>query len=111
MKKLLAAIVITLPFTLNVQAKEEKDFGMIMCKPMHGLAEAIMANRQKGVSIVKMRELTGNTEIEFITTFSTYMINKAYDSPRFHTKENQHRATQDFANDMFMECMKIAEGL
>ena len=57
MKKLLIALAITLPF--SVQANESST-ALEFCKPLHNLAETIMERRQDGASMVEMLEIANS---------------------------------------------------
>ena len=102
MKKLLIALAITLPF--SVQAKEVS-VGLEFCKPIHSLAETIMKQRQDGAPMVEMLEIINSSDNEATKPVVITMIEEAYDTPRYHTPENQIRAIQDFGNDTFKICM------
>ena len=105
MKKLLAAVLLALPFTVQAE-----DTSMQWCKPVHKLSETIMESRQKGVSMVDILEMAETVESENLKNLAISIVEEAYDSTRYHTRENQLRAIQDFGNDMFMICMKASKG-
>ena len=109
MKKLLAAIMVTLPFTLNVQANEAST-ALEFCKPLHSLAETIMERRQEGASMVEMLEIANSSDGGTAKSLVILMVEEAYASTRYHTHENQRRAVQDFGNDTFKLCMDVMKG-
>lgn len=105
MKKLLAAVLLALPFTVQAE-----DISMQLCKPVHKLSETIMEGRQKGASMVVMLEMAEAVESENLKNLAISIVEEAYESNRYVTEEMQRRAIQDFGNDMFMVCMEASKG-
>lgn len=106
MKKLLIALTITATLPISVQANDASD-AMKICKPIHSLAQTIMERRQEGASMVEMLEIANTSDNESANTFAILLVEGAYSSPRYHTRENQRRAAQDFGNENFKLCMDI----
>lgn len=106
MKKLWSALVIATTLPFSAQANDTS-VALEMCKPIHRLAETIMERRQEGTSLVKMLEIANSSDMEGVKAFAILMVEEAYASTRFHTRENQLRAVQDFGNDNFKLCMEL----
>lgn len=101
MKKIIIAVCFC--FLLCSTSYADDSDAYTKCSHFNGLAEAIMKNRQNGISISKQIENLPNNEIKEIVIS---MIMSAYDSPRYHTESNQRRAVQDFVNECYMICVE-----
>ena len=88
MKKVILTILITLVATV-AQADT--------CTKIYDFAETMMAQRQKGVSIVKMMNTTDNKILKRI-------IRQAYARPQYAMPENRTDAVERFANDISLQC-------
>ena len=106
MKKLLIALTIasTLPFSVQANATST---ALEFCKPIHSLAETITERRQEGASMVEMLGIANSSDMGEVKAFAILLVEEAYSSTRYHTRENQRRAVQDFGNENFMLCMDL----
>ena len=106
MKKLMIALTIAQTLSFSVQANDAS-VAMEICKPIHSLAQTIMERRQEGASMVEMLEIANSSDNESAKSFAILLVEEAYSSPRYHTRENQRRAVQDFGNENFKMCMDL----
>lgn len=87
---------------------EVKAFANDNCREAYGLAEGIMEYRQEGVmTVVDMMEIAG--EQEELGGVMQDLIKEAYSRPSYRTEDHQRRAVNEFANDVYLECLRQAE--
>jgi len=98
---LLLLLVMSLAMPENARADED------ICEGIHMFAASVMAARQKGVSIVDIRQVVSeSTDIDSTRDLMLTVITKAYEMPRFSTTEYKIEAVKDFANDMTTKCYR-----
>jgi len=79
------------------------------CRAMGILAETIMTNRQKGISLQAMLDLASKTIKEPDTlALAKNMIMTAYDSPRYMSEESKQEAIEEFRDAGTLACLKGA---
>jgi len=94
MKKFILAITLVMASTAAF-AQEQTP-----CENVQELAFTIMKVRQSGVPMVKMYKVAkGEKAVE-------QMVIAAYDMPQFNTESIKQRTIQDFADNMFLQCVK-----
>ncbi len=102
MNKLILALAIALPFT--AQAAKEAPTDHDICKSRSDLARNIMELRQKNIPMTKILAVFG-TEQKWIKT-----VKDAYSQPRWSYKALQASATNEFADEYYLECIRSFEG-
>lgn len=95
MKKLI--LLTLLSFNLAAEDKKEEP---VSCETISILAETIMSARQQGVAMSDIINLGKDDKLLKILTI------EAYEKPRYSTQKNQDQTTQDFKNDVYLECLK-----
>jgi hypothetical protein len=70
------------------------------CEVIGQMAENIMQNRQRGISMSRMMGVAGDVEI------ARLLVIEAYDVPRMSMPENQQREVEDFRNMVEAMCYK-----
>ncbi len=96
MKTLLITLAICLFMSAPSQAEES---WQETCAAIGNFAETVMENRQAGVSMAKMMELTDTELLQEI-------IINAYSSPRYSVERNKKREVADFRDRWYLECVK-----
>ena len=76
----------------------------INCEQYFTLAESIMGARQKGVAMPEMIKIAGDSAL-----FRALVVT-AYEKGRYSTEKYQTRAVSDFANEVYMMCLKRDSG-
>ncbi|MGL6296235.1 MAG: hypothetical protein ACRC3K_07520 [Plesiomonas sp.] len=107
MKTLIALSLAALSLTATAADKpaETKQTPMEYCAAIELIAGLTMDSYQVGVPAMKMYESASKTGDK---TF-TLMVDEVLDTPRFATKDNQKRASRDFANKWAALCMKVVK--
>lgn len=98
MKTLLKSLVMGAAFVAAVEATAAEPIEV--CESYHGLAEAIMQVRQNGGSMPQMMQITADNEV------GKLLVREAFDQPRYSTEEVQRRTIENFANDVYAECLR-----
>ena len=98
MKKLIIALSVVL--SMSAMAQEEDKFAT--CASYSKLAGTIMNNRQQGVEMATMLEVSKPSAAYDIAEI---LIKAAYLKPRFSLPDYQQNAIIDFKNDVMSECM------
>lgn len=102
--KILIVATICIAMTTTVFAEDD---WYARCESLASLAEVVMRNRQDGVAMSKMMKNTPKTIFKSVIES---LIITAYDTPRFSTKKMQQRATEDFRDEIYLECIKQSRG-
>jgi hypothetical protein len=79
---------------------------LYICTQFGKLAEAVMVNRQKGISLTTQIEKVAPKEAGPTRDLIASVIIAAYDAPRYHAPENQRRAAEDFRNEAEAQCLR-----
>ena len=74
------------------------------CQQIGELAESIMKARQSGVAMREQYELVDGFAL------GEFLIQRAYEEPRFSTDRHQQRVTRDFGDTWFLACVQHTEG-
>jgi len=95
--------------TQPVVDEEPKGDVVGLCKEYYAIGENIMQKRQAGISQSAMMEMTqpengDSNETKLAKTVIREAVQYAYSQPRWHTRESQRRAVQDFAIEFEQEC-------
>jgi len=99
MKKFILAITLVMTSTVALAEQQEKS----VCDSIQEVAYTIMKVRQSGVSMAKMYNAANGTE------FIEKMVIAAYDIPAFTTESIKQSTIQDFADKMFLQCVKAQQ--
>jgi len=76
-----------------------------MCKATEELSRTVMSTRQKGADMSKlMAAIQGYPKAQMKMTEN--IIIEAYSKPRYSTKKMQQESVSDFANEVYLECVK-----
>ena len=94
MKYLIVAALLTL--STSAIAEEAK---MVTCEEIERLSRAIMDARQAGVALVKVTEVMKGSALKPI-------VIDAYTRPLWSVDENKERAVNEFANSIYLICLK-----
>lgn len=93
---------------------------LMSCKPAHAsdfnkfcigqseLAEKVMSGRQNGVPMHKMLGTLDNITDENFKGIMEYMIELAYDVPRYSTEQYKNHAKVEFGNKFYKLCSSAA---
>ncbi len=92
-------LLITLAICLFLSAPSQAETWQETCASIGNFAETVMENRQAGVSMAKMMELTDTELLQEI-------IINAYSSPRYSVERNQKREVADFRDRWYLECVR-----
>ena len=76
----------------------------INCEQYFDLGKKIMEGRQAGVPMPDMIKIAGDN------AFFRAMVITAYERGRYSTEKYQNRAISDFANEIYMVCVKGSSG-
>lgn len=98
MKTLLKSLVMGAAFVATVEATADEQTKT--CESYHGLAEAIMQVRQDGGSMPRMMQIVADNEV------GKLLVREAFDQPRYSTEAVQRRTIENFANEVFAECLR-----
>lgn len=98
MKKLIIAMSVV----LSMSAMAQEDDKVETCASYSKLAGTIMKNRQQGVEMAAMLEVSKSSAAYDIAEI---LIKSAYAKPRFSLPDYQNNAIIDFKNDVMSECM------
>lgn len=75
------------------------------CKASYTIAEKIMEARQHGVPLPRMIEIAEGDALFMALT------RQAYETPRFSSESYKRNKIQDFANEIYLICLrKMEEG-
>ena len=105
--------ILLLAAVTTVSAPTFSDDGL--CQSMHYMAEVTMAARQKGVPMPELMGAVMQTveqnpdtpeNMEMARGLMREIVTRAYEEPRFSTRENQVEAIQDFANEVAAGCYR-----
>jgi hypothetical protein len=99
MKKVLLAVLVSVSF--GVSAADKPDPHEI-CSNGEELARTIMKSRQIGVSLSSIMAIAKEQGAESVK----HIALMAYDKPRYSTEEMQQRSIEDFANEVYLSCLK-----
>jgi hypothetical protein len=98
MKKLILAAALIAASTSATTANAEEGMD---CEAIEALAKQIMIARQNNMPISRLMSVAGgNPGIES-------MVVRAYDEPRFSTRDYQQNAINDFANEAASTCYQM----
>ncbi len=98
MKTLLITLAICL--FLSAPSQAEKSW-QEKCATVGIFAEIVMENRQAGVSMAKMMELTDADAV-----LSHEIIINAYSSPRYSTERVQKREVENYRDRWYLDCVR-----
>lgn len=76
--------------------------GQATCEKISKLARSIMTARQEGIDMAQMMHPGGEEASDAART----LVLAAYDLPRYSSPEYVQRASDDFANDAYLACIK-----
>jgi hypothetical protein len=93
MKKLLLGLLV-LVSCFNVKADT--------CDQWDSLVRSIIEARYAGVSLSAAMKIANTNPDEFLKE----MLIKIYELPNYSTKKYQQRAINDFANKIYIQCLK-----
>lgn len=98
-------IVALFGFVPHLAAQENNTDLITQCKQWSEVSGKIMEYRQQGQL---MSDIMGMFEGVDLNGAVQKIIVSAYELPRYSTDEYQERAIADFANDVFLGCVKGA---
>ncbi len=75
------------------------------CSQFYGLGEAIMKSRQSGVPLPTIMKITNNSDVDFKDALKDVIVS-AYSKPRYNSKDLQIKVINEFANDLYLQCLK-----
>lgn len=101
MKKMLCISLLAVTLIAPVSYADDS-----VCSSIANLANMVMTNRQAGVPLTKMIELTEAGAKKEVQKFIKRIIIRAYDHPRYYGATWQHRVIIDFENEIYLECIK-----
>ena len=79
------------------------------CKLVSEIAGDIMGMRQSGMEMSKLYEFTHKKGVPALSKVTDLMIDQAYQTPKFSTKEVQKEEVTEFKNRWFYACMIAAK--
>ena len=106
--KTINAIAAAILLSTSTVANAQLDMGM--CEQLNGLARDIMTRRQQGVEMVVITKAFATVLAEHAPVMDSRimpLITGAYDTPRYHTPDMQQRAITEYANEIYVECVKL----
>ena len=77
-----------------------------VCSMFSGLAKQMMTARQNGASMEEMMEVATNSGNDAVNQITKAMVIEAYEIPRFSLPENKQNAINDFADHIYLTCIK-----
>lgn len=77
-----------------------------LCSVLGGLAEEVMAARQRGVDASALVEKLSQPQFEVYYEFSLSLVIAAYDKPRYSTDKMIESEISDFKNLIYVQCLK-----
>lgn len=95
MKKL---ILLTALLSSSVMADDS-------CSQFYGLGETIMKSRQNGVPLPTMMGVVNEADKGLKDVLKDVVVN-AYSQPRYNSKDLQIKVINEFANDLYVQCLK-----
>lgn len=95
MKQLIALALIALSF--SAAANNE------YCESLHGLAAKIMSVRQNEASMPELMKIVGDNAV------AAEIVREAYKQQRYSSDEYQKKATDQFANEVYMTCLEATK--
>lgn len=81
-----------------------QDAGLQICKSLSKAARVTMESRQLGTPMAELIENVNGYEDAYAKECLLKIIVGAYKKPRFSTEEAKTEITEDFANDVYLEC-------
>lgn len=75
------------------------------CLQMHNVGKTIMGSRQNGVPLPQLMGLINESEESLRDPLKEITV-EAYSQPRYNSKEMQKKAISEFANDLYVQCLK-----
>lgn len=75
------------------------------CSQFYGLGETIMKSRQNGVPLPTMMGVVNDADKDLKSILKEVVVN-AYSQPRYNSKDLQIKVINEFANDLYVECLK-----
>jgi hypothetical protein len=79
------------------------------CAMVESLAKQVMSNRQAGVSLSEMIKVTQNPKAGALGAVMRELTIKAYEKPQYGTAEYKIKATNEFANQAALLCLKASK--
>lgn len=74
------------------------------CEKYHELAKSVMMHRQAGTGIIALLKAVGPGAIA-----TAELARKAYSRPMMSHKDNKKLSINEFANEVYLECLSRAE--
>ena len=102
MKKIITALALSVAMISPAMADRAE-----FCKAATYMAEAIMNNRQSGVSVIDMMEIANNSQSN--KKLLTSLITEAYAEPLYQTDEYKQKAATEFAAQQYLMCLKAGD--
>ena len=89
------------PVEKKVEVEEET-----LCDVIQETAHIMMNHRQSGVPMFELYKVTSANTSGPMKDFMLKMVVYAYEKPQYSTTSYQQKATQEFADETFMLCVK-----
>lgn len=100
MRKLLLCLALVLPFAAHAEER---------CDLVHQAATIAMKARQYDVSLKDLMERVNRIEHPVLRQLAEAAIFDAYKSRYYHDKERKERAIQDYADQLYLVCLRAAK--
>ena len=88
------------------RAKRAEVAEQTLCDVIQDTAHIMMDNRQSGVPMFDLYKVTSANTSGPMKDFMLKMVVYAYEKPRYSSTSYQQKASQDFADETFMLCIK-----
>lgn len=74
------------------------------CEKFHELAKGVMMHRQAGTTIIELLKAVDGAKM------TSQLAREAYSRPVMAYPENKKVAINEFANEVYLECLNLPEG-